>query len=37
MQKIGNPTEKKQNKNGAVQTIVTVTHINRNLQQQLVW
>jgi hypothetical protein len=37
MQKRGNPTEKKQNQNEVVQTIATVTHIIRDLQQQLVW
>jgi hypothetical protein len=37
MQKRGNPTEKKQNQNGVVQTIATLTHIIRDLQQQLVW
>jgi hypothetical protein len=37
MQKRGTPTEKKQNKNGAVQTTATITHIIRDLQQQLAW
>ncbi len=32
-----NSNRKKTNKNGAIQTIATVTHIIRDLQQQLAW